>query len=124
MIRLENVVGRHLLRRRLHGSKVIAHPRKTGKRWGGRAVTGKRVEAQKVLDKMNDISKQKHVSAVFMAKIYAGLQDNEKTFEWLEKAYEDRSIVSVGFVKTNPMFDPLRSDPRFIDLLRRTNLQP
>ncbi|HSY30926.1 MAG TPA: winged helix-turn-helix domain-containing protein [Verrucomicrobiae bacterium] len=90
----------------------------------GYAVTGKRVEAQKVLDKMNDISKQKHVSAVFMAKIYAGLQDKEKAFEWLEKAYEDRSIVSVGFVKTNPMFDPLRSDPRFIDLLRRTNLQP
>jgi len=90
----------------------------------GYAVTGKRVEAQKVLDKMNDISKQKHVSAVFMSKIYAGLQDKEKAFEWLEKAYEDRSIVSVGFVKTNPMFDPLRSDPRFIDLLRRTNLQP
>ena len=34
MIRLNNVVGRHLLRCRLHGSKVIAHPRRTGKRWG------------------------------------------------------------------------------------------
>jgi TolB-like protein/DNA-binding winged helix-turn-helix (wHTH) protein/tetratricopeptide (TPR) repeat protein len=90
----------------------------------GYGVTGKRVEAQKVLDKMKEISNQKHVSAVFMAKIYAGLQDKERAFEWLEKAYEDRSIVSVGFVKTNPMFDPLRSDPRFSDLLRRTNLQP
>jgi TolB-like protein/Tfp pilus assembly protein PilF len=90
----------------------------------GYGVTGKRAEAQKVLDKMNEISKQKHVSAVFMAKIYAGLQDKERAFDWLEKAYEDRSIVSVGFVKTNPMFDPLRSDPRFSDLLRRTNLQP
>ena len=59
-----------------------------------------------------------------MAKIYTGLGQKEKAFEWLEKAYEDRSIVSVGFVKTNPMFDPLRSDSRFIDLLRRTNLQP
>jgi TolB-like protein/DNA-binding winged helix-turn-helix (wHTH) protein/Tfp pilus assembly protein PilF len=90
----------------------------------GYGVTGKRAEAQKVLDKLNELSKQKHVSAVFMAKIYAGLQDRERAFEWLEKAYEDRSIVSVGFVKTNPMFDPLRSDPRFADLLRRTNLQP
>jgi len=89
----------------------------------GYGVTGKKVEAQKVLDKLHEISKQKHVSAVFMAKIYAGLQDKKKGFEWLEKAYEDRSIVSVGFVKTNPMFDPLRSDPRFSDLLRRTNLQ-
>ena len=43
-------------------------------------------------------------------------------FEWLEKAYEDRSILSNGFIKANPIFDPLRSDPRFDDLLRRTSL--
>ena len=42
----------------------------------------------------------------------------------LESAYEDRSIVSVAFIKTNPMLDPLRPDPRFVDLLRRMNLQP
>jgi len=90
----------------------------------GYGVTGKTVEAQKVLDKLNEVSKQKYVSPVFMAKIYSGLQDKEKAFAWLEKAYEDRSLVSVGFIKTNPMFDPLRSDPRYADLLRRTNLQP
>lgn len=72
----------------------------------------------------HEVSKQKYVSPVFMAKIYSGLQDKEKAFAWLEKAYEDRSLVSVGFIKTNPMFDPLRSDPRYADLLRRTNLQP
>jgi tetratricopeptide (TPR) repeat protein len=88
------------------------------------AVTGKRAEAQKVLDKLTALSKQKYIAAVFMAKIYTGLREKEKAFEWLEKAYEDRSIVSVGFIKTNPMFDPLRSDPRFAGLLRRTNLQP
>jgi TolB-like protein/Tfp pilus assembly protein PilF len=90
----------------------------------GYAVTGRRPEAQRVLDKLAEFSKQKYVSAVFMAKIYAGLREKEKAFAWLEKAYEDRSIVSVGYIKTNPMFDPLRSDPRFVDLLRRTNLQP
>jgi TolB-like protein/DNA-binding winged helix-turn-helix (wHTH) protein/Tfp pilus assembly protein PilF len=90
----------------------------------GYAVTGRRVEAQRVLDKLTALSKQKYVGAVFMAKIYTGLREKEKAFEWLEKAYEDRSIVSVGFIKTNPMFDPLRSDPRLADLLRRTNLQP
>ena len=52
------------------------------------------------------------------------LRRRDKAFEWLEKAYEDRSIVSVGFIKTNPMFDPLRADQRYADLLRRTNLQP
>jgi TolB-like protein/Tfp pilus assembly protein PilF len=90
----------------------------------GFGVTGKKVAAQRVLDKLNELSKQKYVSPVFMAKIYAGLQDKDKAFERLEKAYEDRSIVSVGFIKTNPMFDPLRPDPRYADLLRRTNLQP
>ena len=89
----------------------------------GYAVTGKSAEAQTVLDKLAALSKQKYVGAVFMAKIYTGLGQKEKAFEWLEKAYEDRSIVGVGFIKTNPMFDPLRSDPRFADLLRRTNLQ-
>jgi TolB-like protein/DNA-binding winged helix-turn-helix (wHTH) protein/Tfp pilus assembly protein PilF len=89
----------------------------------GYAVTGKRVEARKVLDKLNALSKQQYVSAVWRAKIYAGLEDKDKAFEWLEKAYEDRSIVSVGYIKTNPMFDTLRADARFADLLRRTNLQ-
>jgi TolB-like protein/Tfp pilus assembly protein PilF len=90
----------------------------------GYAVTGRRAEAQRVLDKLNEISKQRYVSAVWRAKIYAGLGEKDKAFEWLEKAYEDRSIVNTGFIKTSPIFDPLRSDPRFADLLRRTNLQP
>jgi TolB-like protein/DNA-binding winged helix-turn-helix (wHTH) protein/Tfp pilus assembly protein PilF len=90
----------------------------------GYAVTGKGAEAQKVLDKLNGLSKQQYVSPVWRAKIYAGLEEKDKAFEWLEKAYEDRSIVSVGYIKTNPIFDPLRSDPRFVDLLCRTNLQP
>jgi TolB-like protein/DNA-binding winged helix-turn-helix (wHTH) protein/Tfp pilus assembly protein PilF len=90
----------------------------------GYAVTSKRVEAEKVLDKLNGLAKHQYVSAVWRAKIYAGLEEKDKAFEWLEKAYEDRSIVSVGYIKTNPMFDSLRSDRRYADLFRRTNLQP
>jgi TolB-like protein/DNA-binding winged helix-turn-helix (wHTH) protein/Tfp pilus assembly protein PilF len=90
----------------------------------GYAVVGKRAEAQKVLDTLNELSKHEYVSPVWRVKIYAGLGDKDKAFAWLEKAYEDRSIVSVAFLKTNPMLDPLRSDTRFADLLRRTNLQP
>jgi TolB-like protein/DNA-binding winged helix-turn-helix (wHTH) protein/Flp pilus assembly protein TadD len=89
----------------------------------GYAVTGRKAEAHRVLDKLNELSKQKYVSPIWRVKIYAGLVEKNKAFEWLEKAYEDHSIVSVGYIKTNPMFDPLRSDPRFGDLLRRTNLQ-
>jgi len=90
----------------------------------GYAVIGRRAEAHKVLDKLNELSKQKYVSPIWRVKIYAGLVEKDKAFEWLDKAYQDHSIVSVGYIKTNPMFDPLRSDPRFADFLRRTNLQP
>ena len=56
------------------------------------AVAGRRAEAQKVLDQLNELSKQKYVPAVDMARIYAGLGEKDKAFEWLEKAYEERSI--------------------------------
>ena len=85
------------------------------------AVSGKRGEAQKVLDRLNDLSKQRYVAAVDMARVYVGLGAKEKAFEWLEKGYTDRSI---GALKVDPAYDPLRSDPRFTDLLRRMNLQP
>ena len=88
------------------------------------AVTGRKADAHRVLDKLNALSKQKYVSPIWRVKIYAGLVEKDKAFEWLERAYEDHSIVSVGYIKTNPMFDPLRSDARYADLLRRTNLQP
>jgi eukaryotic-like serine/threonine-protein kinase len=89
------------------------------------AVGGRRAEAQKVLDQLNEMSKQKYVPAVFVAQIYAGLREKDNAFAWLKKAYEDRSIGgSVVATKVNPTFDPLRSDPRFADLLRRMNLQP
>jgi TolB-like protein/Tfp pilus assembly protein PilF/predicted Ser/Thr protein kinase len=85
------------------------------------AVTGRRVDAQKVLDQLNELSHQEYVLPLVRAQIYAGLGDKDKAFEWLEKGFEERSLM---FTKVDPMFDPLRSDPRFADLLRRMNLQP
>jgi Tfp pilus assembly protein PilF len=55
------------------------------------ALTGRRVEAQRVLDKLNELSKHEYVSAVLRAKTYAGLEEKDKAFQSLEKAYEDRS---------------------------------
>jgi hypothetical protein len=52
------------------------------------------------------------------------LGNKDKALEWLEKAYEDRSVgSSFANIRVNPEYDPLRSDPRFQDLLRRMNLQ-
>jgi serine/threonine protein kinase/tetratricopeptide (TPR) repeat protein len=86
------------------------------------AVTGRRAEAQKLLDQLNQLSKQEYVPAVFRAQMYAGLGEKDQAFEWLEKSYEDRSIANLAEIKVDPQFDPLRSDPRFQDLLRRMNL--
>lgn len=89
------------------------------------AKAGRRVEAQKVLDQLNALSEHKYVPATSRAGIYAGLGENDKAFEWLEKAYEDRALgAGFGTIKGDPVFDPLPSDPRFAGLLRRMNLQP
>jgi eukaryotic-like serine/threonine-protein kinase len=89
------------------------------------AVAGRRAEAQKVLDQLNELSQQRHVPAVSRVRIYAGLGEKDKAFEWLEKSYEERSWgLRDTYIKVSPAYDPLRSDPRFQDLLRRMNLQP
>jgi TolB-like protein/Tfp pilus assembly protein PilF len=88
------------------------------------AVAGRRAEAQKVLDKLNELSKQRYVPARFMAIIYGKLGEKGKAFELLKESYDDRSLDIGPGIKMDPTFDPLRSDPRFQDLLRRMNLQP
>jgi tetratricopeptide (TPR) repeat protein len=85
------------------------------------AVTGRRAEAQKVLV---DLSKKKYVPAFTTAIIYTGLGQKDEAFHWLEKSYEEHDAGPFSMVKVYPIFDPLRSDPRFADLLRRMNLQP
>jgi serine/threonine protein kinase/Flp pilus assembly protein TadD len=90
------------------------------------AMAGRKAEAQKVLDKINELSKEGYVPAGAKARIYAGLGDKDKVFQWLETAYSERSIAGTlpGMIKVDPVFDSLHSDPRFTDLLRRMNLQP
>jgi adenylate cyclase len=91
----------------------------------GYARVGRRAEAQRMLDKLNQLSKQKFVAADAMAQIYTGLGEKGRAFEWLEKGYERHSLGLGGVdLKVDPVWDPLRSDPRFADLLRRMNLQP
>jgi hypothetical protein len=53
--------------------------------------------------------------------VYTGLGEKDSAFKWLEQAYRDRS-GSVRYLKIEPRLDPLRSDPRFLDLLRRVGI--
>jgi tetratricopeptide (TPR) repeat protein len=88
-------------------------------------VTGRRVEAVQVLGRLNQLSKRRYVPSEAIACVYVGLGEMGMAFEWLEKGYKARSIGLGGIdLKVNPVFDSLRSDPRFEDILRRINLQP
>jgi serine/threonine-protein kinase len=86
------------------------------------AVSGRRREAQQVLDELNELSKREHVPAFNRAVVYVGLGDKERAFEWLEKAYADREWY-LWLLKEGGAFERLQSDPRFTDLLRRIGLE-
>jgi hypothetical protein len=74
-----------------------------------------------VLGQLEELSKQKYVPAFFIAIIYVGLQEKDQAFEWLEKAYQERNPNLVN-LKVQPIFDPIRSDPRFANLVQRVRL--
>jgi TolB-like protein/DNA-binding winged helix-turn-helix (wHTH) protein/Tfp pilus assembly protein PilF len=83
------------------------------------AVSGSQSEARKILGELKDGSARKQANAADIALIYAGLNEKDQAFAWLEKAYEDRVNPSVLL---RPAFDSLRSDPRFRDLLHRVGI--
>jgi hypothetical protein len=62
-----------------------------------------------------------YVPAGAFVNAYLGLDDREQAFFWLEQAFREKSTI-LQFVKTHPYFDPLRSDPRFVDLVHRVGL--
>jgi len=86
------------------------------------ARMGRGEEAHIAIQKLNEESNQNVVSYA-VAIVYAGLGEKERAFEWLERAYKAHDI-DMTFLKVDPALDPLRSDPRFQDLLRRMNFPP
>jgi TolB-like protein/DNA-binding winged helix-turn-helix (wHTH) protein/Flp pilus assembly protein TadD len=85
------------------------------------AAAGRKAEAQKILHEWTRQSETKYVSAYMVATVYASLGDKDKAFEYLEKAYQERSSDLPYFLRADLRIDNLRSDPRFRDLLRRMN---
>jgi tetratricopeptide (TPR) repeat protein len=83
------------------------------------AAIGKRSEAEKILGELQRQSKTSYVSPYMIAVICSGLRQNDKAFEFLEKAYQEKSPDIAYFIKADLWMDSLRSDPRFQDLLRQ-----
>ncbi len=87
------------------------------------AAAGKRNEAQKALAELQEISKQRYISPSVFALIYAALGDKDQAFDWLGKSVEEHDLITAR-LKVDARFDPLRSDPRFAELVKRVGLPP
>ncbi len=86
------------------------------------AVSGDKVNANKTLAKLTEISTRKYVPAVYFAVIYIGLNRKDDAFHWLDKSYEERCEYLV-YLGSEPLADVLRGDPRFSRLLSRLGLK-
>jgi TolB-like protein/Flp pilus assembly protein TadD len=84
------------------------------------AAQGKRAEALGIIKELEEISGPNLSQAHWIAKIYATLNEKEQALSWLERGLATGAIGS--FYKDDPVWDPIRSDPRFTDLLRRMGI--
>ena len=85
------------------------------------AVAGEKHKSEETLHELKKLSKRRYVSAIEVALVYAGLRDTRAAFAWLQKAYDERARLPL-FLKMDPAFDGLRSDPRYQQLLSRIGL--
>jgi serine/threonine-protein kinase len=81
-------------------------------------MAGKKAEAQAILNQIDALSKRRYVSPLYFAIVYAGLKDNDKAIEYLNKAFEARHPGLV-LIRIEPMFDGLRNDERYQALIKR-----
>jgi TolB-like protein/DNA-binding winged helix-turn-helix (wHTH) protein/Flp pilus assembly protein TadD len=84
-------------------------------------LDGRRAEALKLLDELKQLNRKAYVPAAAFVNAYLGLGDKDQVFVWLEQAYKEKAGV-MEWMKVDPMFDSVRNDPRFADLLRRVGL--
>ena len=85
------------------------------------AGAGRTEDARKVLDRLTELAKKSYVSPYSLARIHIGLDQIDEAFECLEKTHQERHGI-LTYLKVEPIFDRLRSDSRYADLLRRMGL--
>jgi TolB-like protein/Tfp pilus assembly protein PilF len=83
------------------------------------ASSGNKMEAEKILDQLKELSKERYVSAYSFALVYLGLGNKEEALRWLEKSYQDRTGNDLVYFRVEPLLDPLRGEPRFEELVTR-----
>lgn len=89
----------------------------------GYAMQGNRQAAERILAELQEQSARSYVSPYYSAVICAGLGESRRALEYLQRAIDDRSD-SMALLNVEPKFDGLRANPQFIEILRRTGLNP
>ena len=82
---------------------------------------GRRTEALRLINELKQRRQTRYVSAGAFIDPYLALGDYDEAFAWFERAYQEKSEL-LQYLKVYPLFDPVRKDPRFADLLRRVGL--
>jgi tetratricopeptide (TPR) repeat protein len=86
------------------------------------AVSGRRDKALEVLEELKAKSEREYVASYYFVLVYLGLDEKDQALIWLERAYRERSTHLV-WLKVDPIFDGLRADTRFTELMRRMGMQ-
>jgi eukaryotic-like serine/threonine-protein kinase len=86
------------------------------------ALAGRKAEAEKLIARLQELSKQQYVSPFQTAVIYAGLDDRKLALDWLEKSRQER-FNWLPFIKVDPVLKNLRSEEQFIELSKSLGLQ-
>jgi TolB-like protein/Tfp pilus assembly protein PilF len=85
------------------------------------AIANRRTEALEIVERLKEASTQHYVPPTAVAIVFSGLVEKDHALTWLEKANEERDPWATA-LKVEPMFDPLRADPRFLELEHRVGL--
>jgi TolB-like protein/DNA-binding winged helix-turn-helix (wHTH) protein/Flp pilus assembly protein TadD len=86
------------------------------------ALAGKRNEAKRIAQEMEDASRRRYITGVDIAEIYCALHQPDDAMEWLERAYQHHD-TGINMIGVEPLFDNCRPDPHFQELLRRLKLK-
>ncbi len=82
---------------------------------------GRKEDAERLIEELNELSKRRYISPIGSVLAYAGIEDRDRAFEWLERSYEEREPY-MTLLTFDPALANLRPDPRFNEFLDRMNL--
>jgi hypothetical protein len=88
-----------------------------------RGRQGDRKGAMRSIDELTQMSKTSYVPAITFAMVYAGMGDKDRAFVWLNKTYDER-FTRLAYIRQEAFWDPLRSDPRYTELIRKIGFPP